>query len=380
MGLPFRATELGCHFGILTIQFTPTPAGPADILPKGSQRKMNMPPTLRHFIDTQDFSRQELLDMIELTLSIKAADRQGCTPPLLKGASLAMIFEEPSTRTRVSFEVAMTELGGHALYLKPGEIHLGVRESMHDTAKVLSRMCDAIFARTLKHDTITELARHAEVPVLNGLSDYNHPTQVVCDVTTMIEHMPAGKKLEDINVTFIGDATNVLSSLMLICTRLGMHFTHAAPSKYQAPAEWLNWAKVNCQESGGTLTVTQSPIEAVREADFIYTDLWWWVGQEDQIPDRRAAFMPDFQVNQALFEKAPSHCKFMHCLPASRGVEVTDWVMDHPRSIIFDQSENRLHTEKSLLVYFIYPRLQQPDAKLQVHLQEQIEGFLKGLK
>ena len=331
---------------------------------------------LRHFIDTQDFSKQELLEMIELTRRIKAADKQGCTPKLLQDASLAMIFEEPSTRTRVSFEVAMTELGGHALYLKPGEIHLGVRESMYDTAKVLSRMCDGIFARTLKHATITELAKHAEVPVLNGLTDTNHPTQVVCDVTTMIEHMPLGKRLEDLNVTFIGDATNVLSSLMLICTRLGMHFTHAAPQKYQAPDEWQTWARENCAESGGTLTVTEDPRAAVKEADFIYTDLWWWVGQEDQIPERLAAFMPDYQVNLALFNKAPAHCKFMHCLPASRGVEATDEVMDHPRSIIFDQSENRLHTEKGLLVYFLYPRLKRPTEELKAYHRERIEAML----
>jgi putrescine carbamoyltransferase len=332
---------------------------------------------LRHFIDTQDFSKRELLDMIELTRMIKAADKQGCTPKLLQDASLAMIFEEPSTRTRVSFEVAMTELGGHALYLKPGEIHLGVRESMYDTAKVLSRMCDAIFARTLKHATITELAQHAEVPVLNGLTDYNHPTQVVCDVTTMIEHVPAGKALEDLNVTFIGDATNVLSSLMLMCTRMGMRFTHAAPQKYQAPAEWQAWAQANCRESGGRLTVTEDPVAAVREADFIYTDLWWWVGQEDQIPERRAAFMPAYQVNEQLFEKAPSHCKFMHCLPASRGVEATDEVMGHPRSIIFDQSENRLHTEKGLLVYFVYPQLKRPSEELKAYHKGQIEAFME---
>jgi putrescine carbamoyltransferase len=332
--------------------------------------------TLRHFIDTQDYTKQELLDIIELTRKIKAADKQGCTPKLLQDASLAMIFEEPSTRTRVSFEVAMTELGGHALYLKPGEIHLGVRESMYDTAKVLSRMCDAIFARTLKHQTITELAKYAEVPVINGLTDYNHPTQVVCDVLTMIEHMPAGKKLEELRVTFIGDATNVLSSLMFICTRLGMHFTHAAPRKYQPPEAWLQIARANCAESGGSLTITEDPIEAVREADFIYTDLWWWVGQEDEIPERRAAFMPKYQVNLDLFNKAPSHCQFMHCLPASRGVEATDEVMDHPRSIIFDQSENRLHTEKGLLVYLLYPRLKRPSAELQAYHRGQIETFL----
>lgn len=332
--------------------------------------------TLRHFIDTQDYSKQELLDIIELTRKIKASDKQGCTPKLLQDASLAMIFEEPSTRTRVSFEVAMTELGGHALYLKPGEIHLGVRESMYDTAKVLSRMCDAIFARTLKHETITELAKYAEVPVINGLTDYNHPTQVVCDVLTMMEHMPAGKQLEDLHVTFIGDATNVLSSLMFICTRLGMHFTHAAPRKYQPPEEWLQIARANCAESGGSLTITEDPVEAVREADFIYTDLWWWVGQEDQIPERRAAFMPKYQVNLDLFNKAPAHCQFMHCLPASRGVEATDEVMDHPRSIIFDQSENRLHTEKGLLVYLLYPRLKRPSPELQAYHKGQIEAFL----
>lgn len=332
---------------------------------------------LRHFIDTQDFTRQELLDIIALIRRIKAADREGCTPKLLAGASLAMIFEEPSTRTRVSFEVAMTELGGHALYLKPGEIHLGVRESMYDTAKVLSRMCDVIEARTLKHATVTELARYAEVPVINGLTDYNHPTQVVCDVTTMIEHMPQGKRMEDLNVTFIGDATNVLSSLMLICTRMGMHFTHAAPAMYQAPAEWLSQAEQNCRDSGGSLRVTDDPLAAVREADFIYTDLWWWVGQEDQIPERRAAFMPGYQVNKTLFERAPSHCKFMHCLPASRGVEATDEVMDHPRSIIFDQCENRLHTEKGLLVYLVYPRLRRPTEELTAHHRSQILALLE---
>lgn len=331
---------------------------------------------LKHFIDTQDFTKEELLNLIELTRLIKAADQQGCTPKLLQDATLAMIFEEPSTRTRVSFEVAMTELGGHALYLKPGEIHLGVRESLGDTAQVLSRMCDAIMARTLKHETITGLAKYATVPVINGLTDYNHPTQVVCDVLTMIEHAPAGKRLEDLKVTFIGDATNVLSSLMLICTRLGMNFTHAAPKKYQAPAQWVEWAEANNKISRGTLRITEDPVEAVRDADFIYTDLWWWVGQEDQIPERRAAFMPKYQVNKDLMAKAPAHCKFMHCLPASRGVEVTDEVMDSPQSIIFDQAENRLHTEKGILVWLLYPRLKRPSAELAAFHRVQIESFL----
>jgi putrescine carbamoyltransferase len=334
---------------------------------------------LKHFIDTQDFSKEEILDILRLTRLIKAADGAGCTPHLLPDATLAMIFEEPSTRTRVSFEVAMTELGGHALYLKPGEIHLGVRESLYDTAQVLSRMCDCIMARTLKHETITSLAKFASVPVINGLTDYNHPTQVVCDVLTMLEHLPEGKQLEDAHVTFIGDATNVLSSLMLITTRLGMHFTQAAPIKYQAPAQWLKWAQANCVESGGSVRMTEDPVEAVRNADFIYTDLWWWVGQEKQIPERREAFMPTYQVNLELFEKAPSHCKFMHCLPASRGVEATDEVMDHPRSIIFDQSENRLHTEKGLLVYLLYPRVKRPSESTRAFHLEEIMSFLNKI-
>lgn len=332
---------------------------------------------LRHFIDTQDFTKAELLDIIELTRLIKSADKQGCTPKLLKDATLAMIFEEPSTRTRISFEVAMTELGGHALYLKPGEIHLGVRENIYDTAQVISRMVDVIMVRALKHKTVTDFAAGATVPVINGLTDYNHPTQVVCDVFTMMEHTPAGKKLEELNVTFIGDATNVLSSLMYICTQMGMNFTHAAPKKYQPPAEWLAIARQNCLSSGGTLTVTEDVQAAVRDADFIYTDLWWWVGQEDQIPERRAAFMPVYQVNMELFKKAPAHCQFMHCLPASRGVEVTDEVMDCPHSIIYDQSENRLHAEKGLLTWFTYPRLKHASTELAAYHFGKIEALFK---
>lgn len=332
--------------------------------------------TLKHFITVQDFTKEELLDLIQLSRLIKEADQQGCTPPLLEGASLAMIFEEPSTRTRVSFEVAMTELGGHALYLKPGEIHLGVRESLADTARVLSRMCDAIFLRALKHETMLGLAQYATVPVINGLTDFNHPTQVICDVMTMLEHQPAGKRLEDLHVTFVGDATNVLSSLMFITTRLGMHFTHAAPAKYQPPAEWRAMAEANCRTSGGTLTITEDVRAAVREADFIYTDLWWWVGQEDQIPERRAAFMPTYQVNLELLRQAPAHCKVMHCLPASRGVEATDEVLDSPQSIIFDQAENRLHAEKGILTWLIYPRLPRPSAELKAYHRGRIEAFL----
>lgn len=312
---------------------------------------------MRHFLDTQDFSKTEILDLISLAVMLKQADSQGALPPLLAGASLGMIFEEPSTRTRISFEVAMTRLGGHAIYLRPGEIHMGVRESTKDTARVISRMVNAIEARTLKHQTVLDLARYATVPVINGLTDYNHPTQVVCDVLTMLEHKAPDKPLEDLKVAFVGDATNVCSSLMFICTQMGMHFTHAAPTAYQAPRAWQDIATANCAASGGRLSVTDDPVSAVTDADFVYTDLWWWVGQEAEIPDRRAAFMPKFQLTEELLRHAPAHAKVMHCLPASRGVEATDEVLDGPRSIIYDQSENRLHTEKAILVAFVYPHM-----------------------
>jgi len=330
----------------------------------------------KHFLDTQDFDKSELLKIIELIRALKEADKAGACPMLLKNASLGMIFEEPSTRTRVSFEVGMTKLGGHALYMKPGEIHLGVRESIGDTSRVLSRMVDVMEVRALKHETVVGLAESADVPVINGLADYNHPTQVLCDVFTMIEHKLADKTLEELNVTFVGDATNVCNSLAAICTQMGMHFTHAAPERYQLGAKVKTLAKENCKISGGSLTITDDVEAAVKNADFIYTDLWWWVGQEDEIPDRKKAFMPTFQVNMDLLKKAPAHCKLMHCLPASRGVEATDEALDSPQSIIFDQAENRLHTEKGLLVWFVYPRLKHPSEAVKARFAGHIEAYL----
>jgi putrescine carbamoyltransferase len=269
----------------------------------------------------------------------------------------------------------MTKLGGHALYLRPGEIHLGVRESLNDTADVLERMVDVIEARTLKHATVVGLARQADVPVINGLTDYNHPTQVLCDVFTMMEHAQ-GKRLKDIRVVFIGDATNVCNSLAAICTQMGMHFTHAAPARYQIGGDVIALATANGRESGGYLRVTDDVIAAVADADFIYTDLWWWVGQESEIPERSAAFMPRFQVNAALLRQAPPTCRVMHCLPASRGVEATDEVLDSPQSIIFDQAENRLHTEKALLTWLVHPRLVRASAELKAFHRGRVESFL----
>ena len=306
---------------------------------------------MRNFIDTQDFTKEELLDIINLGIQVKHAIKvENKYPEVLKHKTLAMLFEEPSTRTRISFETAMEQLGGHAQYLKPGEIHLGVRESLYDTTKVISRLTDVIMCRALKHETVLDIAKDAEVPVINGLTDYNHPTQVIADVITMIEHLPAGKKLEDCKVVFIGDRTNVCSSVMHITTRLGMNFVHIAPVKYQSPQEWIDIANDNIREYGGSVLVTDD-IEAVVGADFIYTDLWWWVDQEEEAEERKSYFMPNYQVTMDVLHRAGENVKFMHCLPASRGVEATDEVLDSKNSVIFDQAENRLTAQRAILIY-----------------------------
>ena len=327
----------------------------------------------KDFIDTQDYERAELEGLLDLIELLKDADRDGACPELLKDVSLGMIFEEPSTRTRVSFEVAMVKLGGHALYLRPGEIHMGVRESIYDTAKVLSRMVDVIEARTLKHDTCVELARWSDVPVINGLTDVNHPTQAICDIFTMREKLGS---LDGKTCVFVGDRTNVCSSTMWITTMFGMHFVHASPKAYQSPPEWVEEAERNVARYGGSVTVTDDVAGAIADADVIYTDLWWWVDQEDEIPERRAAFMPTYQVSPELMAKAPADCIFMHCLPASRGVEVTDSVIDSPQSVVFDQAENRLHAEKGILVWRTFPRISHVSDELKTYHRGRVESFL----
>jgi putrescine carbamoyltransferase len=331
----------------------------------------------RNFIDTQELGPETIRAQMDLIRLLKQADKQNACPRLLEGASLGMIFEEASTRTRVSFEVAMTKLGGHALYLKPGEIHLGAKENIADTARVLSRMVDAVEIRAFKHATVTDFAQYAEVPVINGLTDYNHPTQAVCDVFTMTEHTE--KAFSDVTVVFVGDATNVCTSTAMIVTMLGGTFIHARPEQYGIKAQWptvLDEIARNEELYGGHYLETEDVEQAVVDADFIYTDLWWWFGQEDEIPDRVKAFKPRYQVDADLMARAPEHARFMHCLPASRGVEATDEVMDSPQSIIYDQSENRLHTEKGLLAWYITPQIEHPTPALRAYHEGRIESFL----
>ena len=301
---------------------------------------------MKHFIDLADWSSDELHHLLDLAIQLKAEHKNGGNPPLMRGKALAMVFQKPSLRTRVSFEMAMQHLGGHALMLGPGEIGLGKRESIADIARVLSGYVQGIMARVFDHEHVTGLAEWATVPVINGLSDDSHPCQAMADVLTLREHFG---KLEGLHIAFVGDGNNMAYSLAQAAAMLGAHFTLAAPSGYMLSEEALENISALAAPHGGTVQVYNDPIEAVRNADCVYTDTWVSMGQEGDTA-RRLNDLAGYQVNEALLKHAPSHAVVLHCLPAHRGQEITDAVADGAQSLIFQQAENRLHAQKAILV------------------------------
>jgi ornithine carbamoyltransferase len=301
---------------------------------------------MKDFIAVSDFSSTELQEMLDLAVRLKKEWKEGGNPPLLKGKVLGMIFQKPSLRTRVSFDMAMRHVGGDALYLSPNEIGLGKREAISDIARVMSGYVQAVMARVFDHEHILELAHWSEIPVINGLSDYNHPCQAMADALTIQEKFG---KLEGLNVTFIGDGNNVAVSLLHVCTKLGANFTLASPEGYDLDPKAVEIGRKIASETGSQIRFERDPQEAVLGAHVIYTDTWTSMGQEEETKKREQVF-PPYQVNPDLVGKADSDVIVMHCLPAHRGQEITDEVADGPHSVLFPQAHNRLHAQKAILV------------------------------
>jgi ornithine carbamoyltransferase len=300
-----------------------------------------------HFLSLADLGPDELRGLLNLAVELKEEWRDGGNRPLLKGKTLGMVFQKPSLRTRVSFEMGMIHLGGQALYLSPFEIQLGKRESVPDVARVLSRYVDGIMARVFGHADVLTLAEHSRVPVINGLSDYNHPCQGLADFLTIVERK--GQDLGGRKLAFVGDGNNVATSLLFGATLLGMDFAIAGPAGYELPADVWALGQQFAAASGSHLLATHDPHEAVVGADVVYTDVWASMGQEAEAEERARIFMP-YQVNEVLVAAAKPDAIVMHCLPAHRGQEITDGVCDGPHSVLWDQAENRMHAQKAILV------------------------------
>ena len=295
------------------------------------------------FLSIEDFTAGEIRSVFSVAARMKAHPKRFRSA--LEGKFMALIFEKPSLRTRTTFAVGISQLGGDSILLTPSDINLGKRESVFDVAKNLERMVDGIMIRTFGHDICTSLADHASIPVINGLTDLEHPCQALTDFFTIIEHKKSLKKLK---LSYVGDGNNVAHSLMLAAGTLGATLFVATPEAYQPSPAILQRAEALARQSGGNVVLTRDPAEAARDADMIYTDTWASMGQEAEAEARRVIFAP-YQVNAALFSHAKPDAIFMHCLPAHRGEEVTDEVIDSRNSVVFDEAENRLHVQKAIM-------------------------------
>ncbi len=302
---------------------------------------------MKHFIDLhEDVSISDLEELLSIAEDLKAKTKAGIPHPLLAGKTLGMIFTKSSTRTRVSFEVGMYQLGGHPLFLNANDIQIGRGETISDTAQVLSRMVDAIMIRTFKHQDVVDLARFGTIPVINGLTDDQHPTQALADLLTIKEHKGT---LKGLKLCYVGDGNNVANSLLQACAKSGMHISVASPASHTCPSFYVDQAKKDAAVTGSRIVMTTDPFAAAKDADVIYTDTWTSMGQESEKAARVAIFK-DYQVNGELMSHAAKDAIFLHCLPAYRGYEVTADVIDSPCSVVFDEAENRLHAHKAILV------------------------------
>jgi ornithine carbamoyltransferase len=299
---------------------------------------------MKHFISIASYSQEELRHILDVARQLKAQYKNtGRNDKLLADQTLAMIFEKPSLRTRVSFTTAMTQLGGSSMYLRQEEVGLDTREPVRDVARVISSMCDGIMARTFGHDRVLGLAQYSSVPVINGLTDYSHPCQAMTDIMTIDEHFGS---LEGRTLVFVGDGNNVARSLATACGRFRMHFVLASPAGYELPADDIQ--RIRQQVPEMEFVVSNDPVAAVRQADVLYTDTWVSMGQELEKAKRLADFR-GYCIDQRLLDAAPKHAIVLHCLPAYRGYEISDEAMEGPQSKVFTQAENRLHFQKGLL-------------------------------
>lgn len=300
----------------------------------------------RDFLAIADCRPKEIQNLLDLAIDLKKEYFATGNLPLLQNKVLAMIFSKPSLRTRISFDMAMRQLGGDALFISPDEIGLGKRESIADVARVLSGYVSAIMARVFEHQQVLELAKWADIPVINGLSDYNHPCQAMADMLTIYEHFGT---LKGLKITFLGDGNNVAVSLMHACCKLGLNFSIASPDGYDMVPQAITLAKEFSEQSGSKLQFLRDPILAVENSDVVYSDTWTSMGQEAETKKRELVF-PPYQVNAEIMGHAKPKAIFMHCLPAHRGQEVTEEIADGPQSVIFQQAHNRLHAQKAILV------------------------------